>query len=192
MLRPYKPFLARQRVIEGPDGRCRPHRRTAEDPARAVAAHRRCRASHPRVHRVRSRDHRAAAVRARRAGRRPRGPTARLAERSPGNPDARKALVSLSHRRGTAMVASSRTPLRIDRLRAVNTPQPVALEWDESGALTVVKGGKVEAILESWRIDDEWWRQTISRAYMDVMLEGGKRRVLFQDLITGQWFAQLP
>ncbi len=90
------------------------------------------------------------------------------------------------------MVASSRTPLRIDRLRAVNTPQPVVLEWDESGGLTVVKGGKVEAILESWRIDDEWWRQTISRAYMEVMLEGGKRRVLFQDLITGQWFAQLP
>jgi len=68
----------------------------------------------------------------------------------------------------------------------------VALEWDESGGLTVVTGGKVEAILESWRIDDEWWRQTISRAYMEVMLEGGKRRVLFQDLITGQWFAQLP
>jgi hypothetical protein len=90
------------------------------------------------------------------------------------------------------MVASSRTPLRTDRLRAVNTPKPVSLEWDESGALTVVKGGKVEAILESWRIDDEWWRQTISRAYMEVMLEGGKRRVLFQDLITGQWFAQMP
>jgi len=52
--------------------------------------------------------------------------------------------------------------------------------------------GKVEAILESWRIDDEWWRQTISRNYMEVLLEGGKRMVLFQDLITGQWFAQMP
>ncbi len=95
------------------------------------------------------------------------------------------------------MVTSSRTPLRTDRLRAVNEPKPVALEWDESGALTVVKAtgeasGKVEAILESWRIDDEWWRQTISRNYMEVMLEGGKRMVLFQDLITGQWFAQMP
>ena len=95
------------------------------------------------------------------------------------------------------MVTSSRTPLRTDRLRAVNEPKPVALEWDESGALTIVKAtreasGKVEAILESWRIDDEWWRQTISRNYMEVMLEGGKRMVLFQDLITGQWFAQMP
>ncbi|MGH7520256.1 MAG: hypothetical protein ACREMI_03155 [Gemmatimonadales bacterium] len=52
--------------------------------------------------------------------------------------------------------------------------------------------GAVEAILESWRIDDEWWRQLISRAYMEVMMEGGKRLVLYQDLTTGQWFAQMP
>ncbi len=95
------------------------------------------------------------------------------------------------------MVTHSRTPLRTDRLRAVNEPKPVALEWGESGALTVVKAtgaaiGKVESILESWRIDDEWWRQAIVRNYMEVMLEGGKRMVLFQDLITGQWFAQMP
>lgn len=92
------------------------------------------------------------------------------------------------------MVAPARAPLRTDRLRAVNEPKSVALELDTSGALTIAKatGGKIEAILETWRIDDEWWRQTISRAYMEVMLEGGKRLVLFQDLITGQWFAQMP
>ncbi len=95
------------------------------------------------------------------------------------------------------MVTSSRTPLRTDRLRAVNEPQHVAVELDESGLMTVGRPdgrtvGKVEAILESWRIDDEWWRQTISRNYMEVLLEGGKRMVLFQDLITGQWFAQMP
>ena len=95
------------------------------------------------------------------------------------------------------MVTSSRTPLRTDRLRAVNEPQPVTVGFDESGQMTVGRPdgrtvGKVEAILESWRIDDEWWRQTIARNYMEVMLEGGKRMVLFQDLLTGQWFAQMP
>jgi len=40
--------------------------------------------------------------------------------------------------------------------------------------------GKVEAILESWRIDDEWWRHMIARAYLEVILEGGKRLVLFR------------
>ena len=95
------------------------------------------------------------------------------------------------------MVTSSRTPLRTDRLRAVNEPQPVTVGFDESGQMTVGRpdgrtAGKVEAILESWRIDDEWWRHMIARAYLEVILEGGKRLVLFQDLITGQWFVQMP
>jgi len=74
------------------------------------------------------------------------------------------------------------------------------VEFDESGAMTVGRSdgrtvgkvGMVEAILESWRIDDEWWRHMIARAYLEVILEGGKRLVLFQDLITGQWFVQMP
>jgi len=95
------------------------------------------------------------------------------------------------------MVTSSRTPLPTDRLRAVNEPQPVTVDLDASGLMTVGRPdgrtvGKVESILDSWRIDDEWWRQMIARNYMEVMLEGGKRVVLFQDLITGQWFAQMP
>jgi len=52
--------------------------------------------------------------------------------------------------------------------------------------------GQVESILESWRIDDEWWRQTISRSYLELLLAGGKRIVVFQDLLTGLWFRQLP
>ncbi len=95
------------------------------------------------------------------------------------------------------MVTPARAPLRTDRLRAVNEPHAVAVELNESGQMTVGRlagrtVGRVEAILESWRIDDEWWRQPISRAYMEVLLEGGKRVVLFQDLITGRWFLQQP
>ena len=90
------------------------------------------------------------------------------------------------------MVAPTRAPLRTDRLRAVNAPKPVSLELDAAGVLSVANVGTIEAILESWRIDDEWWRQPIARAYLEVMLEGGKRLVLFQDLITGEWFSQMP
>ncbi len=94
------------------------------------------------------------------------------------------------------MVAPARTPLRTDRLRAVNEPRTVTVDLNESGLMTVGwpdgRTAKVEAILESWRIDDEWWRHMIARAYLEVILEGGKRLVLFQDLITGQWFVQMP
>jgi hypothetical protein len=56
----------------------------------------------------------------------------------------------------------------------------------------VVSDIAIETILESWRIDDEWWRQSITRCYHEVLLEGGKRVVLFEDVATGEWFAQMP
>jgi len=54
------------------------------------------------------------------------------------------------------------------------------------------KRWRVEAVGEVWRVDDEWWRQPVSRRYFDVVLEGGKHVVLYQDLTTGQWWLQQP
>jgi len=100
------------------------------------------------------------------------------------------------------MVAPARAPLRTDRLRALNSPRLVAVELDDSGVPKAVKeqmrraGGQeetaavVEAVLEMWRIDDEWWRKLISRRYFAVMLKGGSRVVLFEDLVTHEWFMQ--
>lgn len=96
------------------------------------------------------------------------------------------------------MVAPPRAPLRADRLRAVNVPQPAAVELDADGRPTAIRrsGGQetnaavIEAVLESWRIEDEWWRHLISRRYFEVILEGGGRVVLFEDLGSGEWFIQ--
>jgi hypothetical protein len=72
------------------------------------------------------------------------------------------------------------------------------VEIDGTGLPTMVRwadgpiGGRIESINETWRIDDEWWRNTISRLYFEVMVEGGKRIVLFNDLITTEWFMQQP
>src|SRR2546425_7558884 len=92
-----------------------------------------------------------------------------------------------------------------DRLRALNVPQRVEVELDADGmpmnvkretlkdSLTVAGNGKrVEALGESWRIHDEWWRQPIVRRYVEVILEGGGRMVLFEDLNTGEWWMQKP
>jgi hypothetical protein len=48
----------------------------------------------------------------------------------------------------------------------------------------------VAAILEIWRVEDEWWRQPISRRYVEVVLQGGRHVVLYEDLATGDWFIQ--
>ena len=49
----------------------------------------------------------------------------------------------------------------------------------------------VESLLESWRIDDEWWRQRpVSRVYYRVLLEDGRTLDVFRDLVSGRWRRQ--
>ncbi len=50
----------------------------------------------------------------------------------------------------------------------------------------------VESILEIWRVDDEWWRKPVSRWYAEVVLDGGMHVILYEDLITGDWYIQRP
>jgi hypothetical protein len=94
-----------------------------------------------------------------------------------------------------------------DRLRALNVPHPAVVELDAGGspakiemrsAECGVRSGEVqdmvpiEAVRETWRIDDEWWREPITRTYYEVLLHGGARLVLFMDLVTQEWFVQKP
>jgi hypothetical protein len=50
------------------------------------------------------------------------------------------------------------------------------------------KEKKVEEIGETWRIDDEWWRDPIARRYVEVMLVGGGHVVVYEDLVGGGWY----
>jgi hypothetical protein len=49
----------------------------------------------------------------------------------------------------------------------------------------------VEAVLECWRIDDEWWRERpVSRVYYRLALEDGRVVTVFRDMVSGQWAMQ--
>jgi hypothetical protein len=49
----------------------------------------------------------------------------------------------------------------------------------------------VEAVLESWRLDDEWWReQPLSRLYLRLLLKDGRTVTVYQNLVTGRWAKQ--
>jgi hypothetical protein len=50
----------------------------------------------------------------------------------------------------------------------------------------------IEAIIETWHVNDEWWREPIERRYVEVILEGGKHVVLYEDLSSNDWFMQMP
>jgi hypothetical protein len=98
------------------------------------------------------------------------------------------------------MVPNARTALRPDRLRSLNLPQPVrvlfsetakdptipvAVSWDENAPWK-----RIEAVGEVWQVDDEWWRDPISRRYVDAVLQSGKHLAMYEDLMTNTWFAQ--
>jgi hypothetical protein len=89
--------------------------------------------------------------------------------------------------------------IRTDRLRALNVPQRVDVECDAVWQPAVVRahqnphgGRREEAIGEVWRVDDEWWRVPIHRKYVDVSFVGGKRVMLFEDLVSKEWWMQQP
>ncbi len=49
----------------------------------------------------------------------------------------------------------------------------------------------VEEVLETWRIDDEWWRERpVSRMYFSLSLVDGRVMTVFRDEIKGRWWEQ--
>ena len=82
--------------------------------------------------------------------------------------------------------------MKTDRLRTINTPRRVEVELGAAELPVMVERRAVESVGEIWRIDDEWWREPIHRRYVEVILEGGKHVVLFEDLMTGEWWVQKP
>src|SRR6266513_1644488 len=203
-----------QGPVRGPGA----HRGASHDAAGAVAPRRGGGAAGRRVHRVRPRHRGAAAVRARRTGGGARRATSRAAERRPGDQAPAQALVALPRHRGAAVVAAPGAAVCVDRLRnlvrsagcgmrsgtdrlrAINVPQPVVVELDVCGSPTKIEmrsiddrgSVTIEAVRETWRIDDEWWREPVRRMYYEVLVEGGGRVVLFVDLVTLEWFVQKP
>ena len=49
---------------------------------------------------------------------------------------------------------------------------------------------RVTEVINIWRIDEEWWRKSISRFYFLLEVEGGMRVTLFHDLENGGWYRQ--
>ena len=88
------------------------------------------------------------------------------------------------------MVSHSRTTLPASQLRPLNTPRRIQVDAGENGIPRIVHGCPTAEINDQWRIDDEWWRQPISRRYFRVILVDGCCATLYQDLLTKDWYRQ--
>jgi len=81
------------------------------------------------------------------------------------------------------------------RLRPLHRPRPVEVEADGEGrpAAVTLSGRRlrVVAVQDTWRIDDEWWRERpVSRAYYELALEDGRVVTVYRDLVRGGWYEQ--
>jgi len=79
-------------------------------------------------------------------------------------------------------------------LRPLNAPRPLRVRTSTQGrplSICLKEGEKrVKQILEIWQIDDEWWRERISRRYATLALQDGQMVTVFRDLVTGRWYLQ--
>jgi len=79
-------------------------------------------------------------------------------------------------------------------LHPLNAPRPLRVRVGGGGRphLLYLKGGvrKVQQILEIWQVDDEWWRDPISRRYARLVLEDGRIVTVYRDLLSRRWYLQ--
>jgi hypothetical protein len=73
----------------------------------------------------------------------------------------------------------------------LNLPQPCRVTADEHGRPLRVDGRSVESVRECWVIDEGWWTDTpLRRRYCEIVLDGGRLAVVFEDLRRGGWYRQ--
>ncbi|MFL5579744.1 MAG: hypothetical protein ACJ8AO_05165 [Gemmatimonadaceae bacterium] len=82
-------------------------------------------------------------------------------------------------------VASPHVPKRL------SSPREVTVRVGESGRPLAVGGRTVEAVRESWLVEDRWWTDApLRRRYWEVVTADGRDLVVYRDLEVGRWFSQ--
>lgn len=75
--------------------------------------------------------------------------------------------------------------------KRLGTPIRADVHAERTGFPRAIDGQSIEAVRESWLVEDRWWAPTpVRRRYWEVVTYGGRNLVLFKDLQTGNWFRQ--
>ncbi len=76
-------------------------------------------------------------------------------------------------------------------VRPLARPRAVEVRTGEGGRPDTVGGRPVEAVRESWLVEDRWWTPApLRRRYWEVVTADGRDLVVYRDLERGGWFAQ--
>jgi hypothetical protein len=76
-------------------------------------------------------------------------------------------------------------------VRRLATPRAIRVHTGEGGRPEAIDGRPVEAVRESWLVEDRWWtEEPLRRRYWEVVTADGRDVVVYRDLEAGGWFAQ--
>ena len=79
----------------------------------------------------------------------------------------------------------------MSRPRRVLEPKPVPVSARADGCPRSVGGRRVDAVRESWLVEDRWWSDVpLRRRYWEVVTGDGRDLVVFRDLEAGRWYEQ--
>lgn len=74
--------------------------------------------------------------------------------------------------------------------RRLATPRLARVRARDDGRPLTVEGRVVDAVRESWLIEDRWWTGApLRRRYWEVVTTCGRNIVVFRDLQGDRWFS---
>ena len=75
--------------------------------------------------------------------------------------------------------------------KRLGRPRPARERAGDDGRPLLVDGRAVDAVRESWLVEDRWWTdRPVRRRYWEVVTTDGRNLVVYRDLVSGGWFAQ--
>jgi hypothetical protein len=79
----------------------------------------------------------------------------------------------------------------MSRPTRLNEPARARVRAGARGRPLSIDGRSVDAVRESWLVEDRWWTDApLRRRYWEVVTSDGRSLVVYRDLHDGGWYAQ--
>jgi hypothetical protein len=76
-------------------------------------------------------------------------------------------------------------------LQRLGVPRLVRAELGPGGEPVRVEGRPVEAVRGRWIVEEGWWTdRPVRRRYLELLLDGGRLEVVYENLCEGGWYVQ--
>ena len=76
-------------------------------------------------------------------------------------------------------------------MKRLAKPREARVREGAQGRPVAIDGREVEAVRESWLVEDRWWTpKPVRRRYWEVVTTDGRNLVVYRDLVEGGWFTQ--